>query len=386
MSFLDTYLDVKGRLSLRLRGHRSQVLSELLRNDLQQMEVQARQLRALEALLNLSAAEGGYNEVLLRESFQDLAARSELLQSMVVNMSGHLDRVETRLQLLEGAVKRSPTSPRIALPGTCDPLQAEDSFEVEVLKMLFPFLADPVALDVGAHQGSITDALSRAGYDVHAIEPYPPSVEVMKQRFRERTGVTVHAMALSDQDGRCPLHVARFSDQDAASEASSYYHRLGKVDLPAGLVLDTQMEVEQARMDTLKKAGRIPERIGVMKVDAEGMDHRILQSLTAQEIPVVMAEFHESGHAFASQHPGDGLGDMIDTMRRKGYPWTLTFRYLALGELSSGYRVEVEVCQSAHEGDAWGNVMLFCDHALFLEAWNWCRMAGEPVYSDGSGG
>jgi FkbM family methyltransferase len=245
-----------------------------------------------------------------------------------------------------------------------------------------------VALDVGAHHGVFSQALFDAGYTVHAFEPYPPSAEVLRRRFGGESRVTVHELALSDRNGRQPFHLVAVQGEEQPTQDSSYFHRLEVLELPAGLHMPNALEVETSRLDSLWEKGVLPERIGVLKVDAEGMDPRILASLPDNRIPVVLAEFHEQGHAF---HPVDTseqeLMSMLSCMRDKGYFWHILFRYHAVPGAGDAYEVTAEFCQPACGDDSWGNVMFFSTYELYQIVREWCRAAGRPVYdSMDSGG
>jgi FkbM family methyltransferase len=142
----------------------------------------------------------------------------------------------------------------------------------------------PTMLDVGANVGAFA-VFARLHYHkaavVHCFEPFPPSVELLRQNTGPFPGVQVHPFALGDRDGEAPLYV-----HGELSVCNS---------LVPGLVASPASE---ARVK-VRDAGAVWDELGltevdVLKLDAEGSEVAILESLGRRlgSIRFVLAEFH----------------------------------------------------------------------------------------------
>ncbi|HEX4865799.1 MAG TPA: FkbM family methyltransferase [Acidimicrobiales bacterium] len=144
-------------------------------------------------------------------------------------------------------------------------------------------------IDVGANTGlyALLAACARPHVDVHAFEPYPPVLEVLRSNVainRPFVRVTLHATALSDNPGPCTLHLP--------PPLGSIIHTSASMDPdfnpPGG-------EVVAAQATTLDNfwvdAGQ--PRVGVLKVDTEGTEDRVLiggREVVKRNRPLVVYE------------------------------------------------------------------------------------------------
>lgn len=162
---------------------------------------------------------------------------------------------------------------------------ARDVFERHEYQVPVPRLRrPPTVLDVGANAGAFAVYAKLFFHPravVHCFEPFPPTVELLRQNTAPFPGVQVHPVALSDRDGEAPLYV-----HAGLSVCNSLVP--GWVDKLAGT---TPVPV--------RDAGRVWDELGlqevdVLKVDAEGSEVAILESLGPRLAAVrfVLAEFH----------------------------------------------------------------------------------------------
>jgi FkbM family methyltransferase len=159
--------------------------------------------------------------------------------------------------------------------------------ELRLLSQLVTRLDQRTVIDVGAEQGTLAAGMLAAGVEaLHAFEPHPANVEVLRTRFASDARVTVHEYAVSDSDGAGELHVSTHPDG---------------VPLPFGHTLLTRPDTDEIMWaDTLKVTRRslhslvqgrqLPEHVGILKVDTEGHDLAVVQGMGTLEADVVMVE------------------------------------------------------------------------------------------------
>ena len=183
--------------------------------------------------------------------------------------------------------------------------------------------ASPVIFDVGAHEGKTVkkylDLLP--GAQLHAFEPSPHALGLLRARFGADPRVTIHPVALSDQDGTALINSNKFVDTNSmlASDprADNYW---------ASGLLDTteRIEVRTSTLDAIAaQAGA--KRIHLLKLDVQGYELTVLAGaeklLREHTIDVVLCEiilaptyqeqkplfeylrfFHERGYVLFSVH------------------------------------------------------------------------------------
>lgn len=166
-----------------------------------------------------------------------------------------------------------------------------------------PAGADPaVVFDCGAHIGASTVffALTYPRAEVHAFEPHPESFRLLCENARGLRNVTLHPVAVSDEDGEAELVLA---DEPWASSLD----RSGP----------KRVRVPVARLDTLQRELGV-FRIDVLKLDVEGAERRVMEAYAAVgEIDVVVGELHPEADVEPSRFVSS-LGERDVEIRREG--------------------------------------------------------------------
>ena len=151
--------------------------------------------------------------------------------------------------------------------------------------------AGDVVVDAGANRGVYTILLAhRVGRHgrVHAVEPFPDNVRMLRAATARRPQVLVHGAALSDhsgvaslfvplQDGR-PIHALATLEQPRGTEAVEF--------------VETQVDVRA--LDDL--VGQDASRVSFIKCDVEGHEQTLLEgasSIIAQARPHVLVEIEQ---------------------------------------------------------------------------------------------
>jgi FkbM family methyltransferase len=155
---------------------------------------------------------------------------------------------------------------------------------------LLKFIVDPrrISLDVGANLGLFTYFLARYSPHVHAFEPNPLPLRIL--RHVADRNVTVHEMALSDRTGEARLVVPKGRkgwSSNGAGIGRSHNGKSMTVDVPC------------SRIDDLGYRD-----IGFIKIDVEGHEKSVLlgaRETLARDRPNLFVE-NEYAHAGAAMH------------------------------------------------------------------------------------
>lgn len=187
---------------------------------------------------------------------------------------------------------------------------------------LLPFLIDPTrtAVDAGANKGVYTYWLERLSAHVHAYEPNPKMLKVLKGGAGAKA--TVHHAALSDQAGQFALRIpktgkGRYSNQGASLNHAKVGDRYGEV------------MVETRRLDD-----EVLGDIGFIKIDVEGHEMAVLDGAVAtiqRDRPTLLIEMEQ-------KHTKRPIEDDLKRVTDLGYRMVFLHR----GVLFSGDRFDAQ--------------------------------------------
>lgn len=160
--------------------------------------------------------------------------------------------------------------------------------ELGLIAALIPKLGDRSAIDVGSEHGAMAAILRDAGLDpTWLIEPFPCNVARLRERFGTDPGVHVLDVAAGMRDGTAELHLAH----DGSGQSLDAFHALRPGRSSTDLVWEGTVPVRVRSLDSLRAAGEIPGRVGLLKIDAEGADADVLRGAASIAADVVMVEF-----------------------------------------------------------------------------------------------
>jgi len=168
---------------------------------------------------------------------------------------------------------------------------------------ILPFLVDPTrtAVDAGANKGVYTYWLERLAQHVHAYEPNPKMLNILKSGVGPKA--TVHHAALSDQAGEFALRIpktakGRYSNQGASLNHDKVGDRYGEV------------TVQTRRLDD-----EPIDNIGFLKIDVEGHEMAVLDGALKtieRDRPTLLIEMEQ-------QHTGRPIEDDLKRVMNLGY-------------------------------------------------------------------
>jgi FkbM family methyltransferase len=173
-------------------------------------------------------------------------------------------------------------------PGAVNSEIEDQGAELALITALVPNLRDRSLIDVGSERGAVATALRDAGLGpAWLVEPYPESVRRLRERFADDPAVHVLDVAVGSEDGSAELHLAH----DPSGSNLDAFHTLQPERAGPDLVWDGTVPVRVRSLDSLREAGEIPGRVGLLKVDAEGADADVLRGAASIEAEIVMVEF-----------------------------------------------------------------------------------------------
>lgn len=155
--------------------------------------------------------------------------------------------------------------------------------------------ADGVVLDLGANKGTFSKTVrKRYGWRCYAVEPNP----AVWREIESDEDLQTFNLAVSDRDGPVDLNLSGNTESSSLLPLSAE---------PSSMVV----RVEAVTLPTFLQRQQIP-RVDLLKVDIEGAEIRLFQSLPDQllvQIGQIAVEFHElMGHT--------DVGEIRSLMRR----------------------------------------------------------------------
>jgi FkbM family methyltransferase len=244
--------------------------------------------------------------------------------------------------------------------------------DVGLLQYLYSYLSDPIAIDVGAHRGAVTERLLETGYSVYAFEPYPPSYAELEHKHKGGGDLHTFPLAIGPADGKVMLHVA--SDVSGKNDNDpTLFNTLVEHPLGHDFRFTQTIPVEVRSLASLVQSGELPKRAGVLKIDTEGLDLEVIRGMGQLRPSVVMAEFWDPAHEFGKSGKGRAA-DLITEMKMQGYAWHLVVYHLDASSTISYYHNRRDTVPGS-----WGNVVFFENQRLLAEALRWIEDVLPPT-------
>jgi FkbM family methyltransferase len=187
--------------------------------------------------------------------------------------------------------------------------------EITLLSRLVRHLGHRSMLDVGAEHGGVTDGMLAAGVEeLHAFDPHPENVRVLRARFDGDARVNVHDYAVSDNDGTGALHLSSSPD----GQQLSFGHTLLERSDTQEITWRETMTVARRSLASLISRGEIPTRTGILKIDTEGHDLAVVRGMGPMEADVVMVEHWTDLPNGLGMCPWS-IEDMVGALQPRGF-------------------------------------------------------------------
>jgi FkbM family methyltransferase len=187
--------------------------------------------------------------------------------------------------------------------------------EVRLLGSFLPLLEHRSVVDVGAERGAFVHELLRAGADeVYAIEPEPENAAFLKKEFAKDDGVIVHEYAISETDGELELH----KSGSPSGEHLTFGHTMLQRPDTEQIAWHETVRVRGRSLSSLVDAREIPTRVGILKIDTEGLDLAVVAGMGKLEADVVMVE-HWAELPLSLGHCPWSTEEMVSALRDRGF-------------------------------------------------------------------
>jgi FkbM family methyltransferase len=322
-----------------------------------------------------------------RSLFETQREFEEILQSLILNDSTIIDALAQMLGAIQQMQTRSDeTQNRLAdelrslsvqlmqpngkTSGNQAFLPADEFMrenpDVGLLEYLYSFLNDREAIDVGANAGLVSERLLKAGYSVHAFEPYPPVFEKLQDRLGSNSSFRAMQYAIGSSDGVADLHVASDLTEKGKWDPT-LFNSLVEHPMLDDCKFNQTLKVQVRSLESLRSSGKIPHSAGLLKIDTEGFDLEVIRGMGGARYQVVMTEFWDSQHPFGLSGNGN-LQDTVKEMKERGYYWhVVIYRVDETSTLSYYLNRDQTIAKS------WGNAIFFQDYSMFVRAAGWCE-------------
>jgi FkbM family methyltransferase len=228
--------------------------------------------------------------------------------------------------------------------------------DVELIGILKSHLHNLQILDVGAEKGGFSESLLELGFEQAFIfEPLPSHQTRLADKF-SAAPVRIFPCALDAEDRQASFHVA--CDEDG--KELDYFHSLNKIPAHGFFKHSKEIPVDCRSLDSLVKNGEIPNNIGVLKIDTEGNDLKVLLGLGNLRPEVILCEYvpkeiyPEWEYSFADK--------LIPYAKSLGYDVVLAVQRCAGSDSET-----VRLNPASFTPQDWGN-LVFLTKELFLRA------------------
>jgi FkbM family methyltransferase len=153
-----------------------------------------------------------------------------------------------------------------------------------------------VVCDCGANVGKITAALAASGATVHAFEPDPHALEILRAKFEGVGNVILHPVAVGDALGSVTFYRTTQHDDSPTQSGQGSSLFAGHAATGKHNTVETSVEMidfPAFLADLLAQGASVP----FVKLDVEGAELKILRKMLDQglfdRIHLTVAETHE---------------------------------------------------------------------------------------------
>lgn len=176
--------------------------------------------------------------------------------------------------------------------------------ELEFLTPLLKDCTSNIAVDVGCHKGEFSRELIARGFQVIGLEPNCNDPELQAALY-EVPELELYSLAASNVDGHATMHIGEHVATNSLED-----HWVSTAFPDNFIRRNDKLEVPTVRLDTFFGDLGIGS-VGMLKIDAEGHDLKVIRGLGSFKPEIIMFEAH---HKF----PGDYVS-ALELLKSTGY-------------------------------------------------------------------
>lgn len=130
----------------------------------------------------------------------------------------------------------------------------------------------PVIIDGGANCGAMTELFLKQYQSptIHAFEPIPEFIELLKQKFAGRSNVTIHGAAIGAEVKAVSFNITKYRSSSSVLQPSALNKGIHGEKMDIGQVV----EVQQVRLDKVIQDYPV---IDLLKLDLQGYEMEALK-------------------------------------------------------------------------------------------------------------
>jgi FkbM family methyltransferase len=243
--------------------------------------------------------------------------------------------------------------PSVPFSVNSQPSKYQQETEAALVAALARHVRQRSFIDVGAEKGSFARPLLEAGFAGTLFEPFPthlPGLEELSAGHACR----VFPFAIDESDHEGQLHVA----VDAEGKTMDYFHSLHHDESNPHAQHKSTLSVPCRSLESLAREGLIDSSYGIIKIDTEGNDLKVLKGMGHVRAEVLVCEFVTPDlyptwrHSFPEK--------LLQAAQELGYEECIAVKRFGSHEMITFGP------QSFVEGE-WGN-LIFTNSALFTQA------------------
>ncbi len=161
-------------------------------------------------------------------------------------------------------------------------------------------------LDVGANIGQFSFTLNKFFPDIHiySFEPNKLIFHLLEENVKELKKVKIYNYGLGKSEGKKNLYFSK----SASAEGSFYKENMSQNYLRKD-ILETNVEILKLTRNNLKNLG-IPKKVDLVKIDVEGAELEVLESLKELEFDYLYIEV-------SVKRKGGTLNEISNLIRKK---------------------------------------------------------------------
>lgn len=146
-------------------------------------------------------------------------------------------------------------------------------------------------MDIGAEKGAFAASCFTFGFEQGILfEPLPEHLsELSKRNFGSKA--LVYPYAIDAIDGFRPFHIAF----DKEGQKMNYFHSIHRISNHKFFRHDHHIMVECRSLESLLQSGEIDGSIGLLKIDTEGNELRVLKGMGLMRPELILCEFVPPG-------------------------------------------------------------------------------------------